>query len=46
MQGGPDGPYVLVQYNTVFEMNANAIETVTVVQEPDGQFRIARYVVT
>ena len=46
MQGGPDGPYVLVQYNTAFEMNPSAIEAVTIVQESDGQFRIAWYVVT
>jgi hypothetical protein len=43
--GAPEGQYVLLQYATIFEKNSSAIETVTLVQEPTGEFRVAGYFV-
>ena len=38
----PEGEYVVIQYETVFE-NRAAIETVTPVKEKDGNWRVAGY---
>jgi hypothetical protein len=43
MPGAPDGRYVVVQYDTVFENKASAIETVTPMADPDGAWRVAGY---
>ena len=43
LPGVPDGNYVVLQYDTVFENNAAAVETVTLAQDSDGQWRVAGY---
>jgi len=43
MPGAPDGRYVVVQYDTVFENKASAVETVTPMADPDGAWRVAGY---
>ncbi len=45
LPGVPDGEYVVVQFNTVFENKAQAIETVTAALDKDGSWRIAGYFV-
>jgi hypothetical protein len=45
LPGAPDGDYVVLQYNTTFERKASALETVTVVREPDGGWRVVGYFV-
>ncbi len=41
--GGPDGKYVVIQYETVFEKKSSAIETVTPMVDPDGAWRVSGY---
>lgn len=41
--GAPDGEYVLILYQTVFENKKAAMETVTPVLEADGKWRVAGY---
>lgn len=41
--GAPDGEYVVVQFKTSFDKKAKAIETVTPMKDPDGQWRVAGY---
>lgn len=41
--GGPDGKYVVVQYTTVFENKAQAVETVTPMLDKDGTWRVSGY---
>ena len=41
--GGPDGKYVVIQYDTVFEKKASAVETVTPMMDPDGAWRVSGY---
>jgi hypothetical protein len=41
--GGPDGKYVVVQYKTVFDNKAQAIETITPMLDKDGTWRVAGY---
>jgi pyruvate/2-oxoglutarate dehydrogenase complex dihydrolipoamide acyltransferase (E2) component len=41
--GGPDGKYVIIQYDTSFEKKASAVETVTPMQDSDGTWRVAGY---
>lgn len=43
MPGAPDGRYVVIQYDTVFENRASAVETVTPMADPDGVWRVAGY---
>lgn len=45
MPGAPDGEYVVFQFNTTFEKKAAALETITVLHEPDGQWRVVGYFV-
>lgn len=45
LPGAPDGDYVVLQFDTAFEKKAAALETVTVVREPDGQWRVVGYFV-
>jgi hypothetical protein len=45
LPGAPDGDYVVVQFNTSFERKAAALETVTVVREEDGAWRVVGYFV-
>ncbi len=39
----PKGKYVVVQFYTVFENNAEAVETVVEEQEKDGQWQVSGY---
>jgi len=41
--GAPDGKYVMLQYDSVFENKASAVETVVPMVDPDGQWRVSGY---
>jgi hypothetical protein len=43
LPGAPDGEYVVIQFNTVFENKAQSVETITAKHDPDGNWRIAGY---
>jgi hypothetical protein len=43
LPGAPDGKYVLLQYQSTFENKAAAVETVTVVLDPDGAWKVVGY---
>jgi len=43
MPGAPDGKYVIIQYDTVFENKASAVETVTPMVDPDNAWRVSGY---
>jgi hypothetical protein len=41
----PDGKYVVIQYDSVFEQKASAVETVTPMLDSDGAWRVSGYFV-
>ena len=41
--GAPDGRYVVLQFETVFENKAAAVETVTPMVDEDGSWRVSGY---
>jgi hypothetical protein len=43
LAGAPDGRYVVIQYDTVFEHKASAVETVVPMADPDGVWRVSGY---
>lgn len=43
LPGAPDGKYVVMQYRTVFAQKASALETLTVMLDKDGVWRVAGY---
>jgi len=43
LPGAPDGEYVVIQFETVFENKKEAIETVTPMMEKDGTWRVSGY---
>jgi hypothetical protein len=43
MPGAPDGQYVVIQYDSVFEKKAQAVETITPMADPDGEWRVSGY---
>jgi hypothetical protein len=43
--GVPDGKYVVIQYDSVFEQKASAVETVTPMLDSDGAWRVSGYFV-
>ena len=43
MPGAPDGKYVIIQYVTVFEKKASAVETITSMLDPDNEWRVSGY---
>ena len=43
LPGAPDGEYVVIQFNTVFENKKSAVETVTPMREADGKWRVSGY---
>jgi hypothetical protein len=43
LPGAPDGKYVTLQYETVFEKKAAAVETITPMLDPDGVWRVSGY---
>jgi hypothetical protein len=45
LPGAPDGDYRILSFGTEFANKANAIETMTLVREADGQWRVTGYFV-
>ncbi len=45
LPGMPDGQYVVITWATKFEQKARALEVVTVMQEKDGRWKVAGYVI-
>jgi hypothetical protein len=43
LPGAPDGKYVIILWETVFERKASAVETVTPMLDPDGVWRVSGY---
>ena len=43
LPGAPDGAYVVILYDTVFENKRAAVETITPMLEPDRARRVAGY---
>ena len=43
LPGAPDGQYVVIQFNAVFENKRVAVETVTPMLEADGRWRVTSY---
>ena len=43
LPGAPAGEYVVIQYETQFEHQPNAIETVTPMVEKDGSWKVSGY---
>ena len=43
LPGAPDGEYVVIEFETVFENKKEAIETITPMLEKDGTWRVAGY---
>lgn len=45
LPGKPDGKYVEINYDTVFESKASAVETVRCMLDPDGTWRVTGYII-
>lgn len=43
LPGAPDGEYVVIQFTSSFENKKSAIETITPMLDPDGQWRVSGY---
>ena len=43
LPGAPDGEYVVIQYDTSFELKQSAVETVTPMLDKDGKWRVSGY---
>ncbi len=43
LPGAPDGRYVILQFDAVFENKASAVETVTPMLDEDGVWRVSGY---
>jgi len=43
LPGAPDGEYVVFEFNSAFENKAAAVETVTVMKDIDGDWRVGGY---
>ena len=43
LPGVPDGIYVVIRFETVFDKKSSAVETVTPMLDPDGTFRVSGY---
>jgi hypothetical protein len=43
LPGAPDGEYVVLQFDTVFENKKEAVETVTPMLEKDGNWKVSGY---
>jgi hypothetical protein len=43
LPGAPDGEYVVIRYSTSFKNKKSAVETVTPMLDPDGQWRVSGY---
>jgi len=45
LPGAPDGEYDVLVFKSAFAKKAQATETVTVMKDPDGSWRVAGYVI-
>lgn len=45
LPGAPDGEYVVIEFETVFENKKAAVETVTPMMDKDGKWRVSGYFV-
>ena len=43
LPNAPAGSYVVIQYETAFERRPSAVETITPMLDPDGQWRVSGY---
>jgi len=43
LPGAPDGEYVIIQFRAAFEKKSAAVETVTPMKDPDGEWRVSGY---
>lgn len=43
LPGAPDGEYVVIQYDTNFSGKAGAVETITPMKQPSGEWRVSGY---
>lgn len=43
LPGAPDGQYVVLQYDSLFEHKQSAVETVTPMLDKDGTWRVSGY---
>jgi hypothetical protein len=41
--GAPEGEYVIIQFQTIFENKASTVETITPYKEKDGTWRVSGY---
>jgi len=41
--GAPDGKYVIIQYDSSLEHKKSTVETVTVMMDKDGEWRVSGY---
>jgi hypothetical protein len=45
LPGAPDGEYVVIRYDSQFERNAHAVETVVPMRDADGSWKVSGYFV-
>jgi hypothetical protein len=45
LPGAPEGKYVVIYYDTAFAKNPSTTESLTLVQEPDGSWKLVGYFV-
>lgn len=43
LPGAPDGDYVVIQYDTIFQNKASAVESITPMLDKDGKWRVCGY---
>ena len=43
LPGAPDGKYVVIQFQALFEQKKKAVETITPKLAPDGKWRVSGY---
>jgi hypothetical protein len=43
LPGAPDGKYVVIQFDALYKAKASAVETVTVMLDPDSVWRVSGY---
>jgi hypothetical protein len=43
LPGAPDGHYVVIQFQSVFELKKGAVETVTPMLDTDGKWKVSGY---
>jgi Protein of unknown function (DUF4019) len=43
LPGAPDGEYVIIQYDTLFDNKRSAVETITPTLDKDAQWRVSGY---